>query len=106
MEFKDRIRDLRSKSGLSGEEFGKLFGVSRNTVSVWERGRNHPNNDVLLRIADYFNVSLDYLMGRTDVKNIAIESDQIPQGYNQLTRQQKNAIETLIALLITANKEG
>lgn len=105
MEFKYRLRELRLKSGLSGEEFGKLFGVSKNSVSVWERGRNYPNQEILEKIADYFDVSLDYLMGRTDIKKPIIDITQIPYGYDKLTKQQKEVIDDLIAILVAKNEK-
>lgn len=60
--FAIRIHSLRVEKGLSGEELGKIFGVSKVSVWQWENGINYPNNNILLQIANYFNVSTDYLL--------------------------------------------
>lgn len=61
------IRALRRKSGLSQDEFAERLGVSRQAVSKWELGSAVPTADKLVDIADFFGVSLDYLMrGNTD----------------------------------------
>lgn len=67
MDFKERLRKLRTDKGLTQEEFGKLFNVIKQTVSSWENGNSRPDIDSAAKIADFFNVSLDYLLGRTEV---------------------------------------
>lgn len=69
MDFKYRIRDLRREKDLTAEELGNKMGVTKFAISMWENGKNQPNNDILLKLADYFDVSLDYLMGRSDIRN-------------------------------------
>lgn len=63
MNFKDILRRLRKENGLTGEQLGHLFGVAKTTISAWERGVNFPKADMIKKIADFFNVSVDYLMG-------------------------------------------
>ncbi|SDF28016.1 helix-turn-helix domain-containing protein [Sporolituus thermophilus] len=61
-----RLRQLRQKHNLTAEQFGRIFNVSKQTVSRWELGDRIPPLDVVVAIADYFDVSLDWLTGRTD----------------------------------------
>lgn len=63
----ERIKQLRKSAGLTQSEFGALFGVAKSTVCLYENGRNTPNDDIKIAIANYFSVSMDYLMGNTDV---------------------------------------
>lgn len=66
MNFKDTLRRLRKDKGLTGEQLGDLFGVAKTTISAWERGVNFPKADMIRKIADFFNVSVDYLMGNPE----------------------------------------
>jgi len=63
----NRIADLRKSNNLSQIEFAKILNISNTTLSQYESGKRIPSDDVKLQIADYFNVSLDYLFGRTKV---------------------------------------
>lgn len=61
-----RLKELRIKKGLSLLELSLLVGVSDQTISNWERGKNEPNIENIIKLANIFNVSIDYLLGRTD----------------------------------------
>lgn len=61
--FGDRLKELRKNKNLTQEEFGKLFGVAKNTVSYWEANTSKPDIDLVKEIAEYFNVTTDYLLG-------------------------------------------
>ena len=63
----ERIKELRKNAKLSQQEFGALFGMAKSTVSQYESGRNTPNDEIKMAIAKYFDVSLDYLLGATDI---------------------------------------
>ena len=63
----ERIKSLRKGAGLTQQQLGLQFGVAKNTISQYETGRNAPNDDIKIAMANYFNVSMDYLMGKTDV---------------------------------------
>ena len=61
MDFRERLFDLRRQAGLSQEELANLVGVTRQAVQKWEAGTSRPDMDNLVSLAEYFNVSLDYL---------------------------------------------
>lgn len=67
--FSERLRSLRTAKGLSQLEFAKQVKLSKSAVNMYERGEREPSFDVLEVIADYFNVDLDYLLGKTDCEN-------------------------------------
>lgn len=62
MEFRQRLFELRRQAGLSQEELAHLLGVTRQAVQKWEAGTSRPDMDNLTALADYFKVSLDYLI--------------------------------------------
>ncbi|MCL6558540.1 MAG: helix-turn-helix domain-containing protein [Firmicutes bacterium] len=62
----ERIAALRKRKNLSQTEFAKRLGVGRSTVAMWETADREPDAATIQRIADFFNVSTDYLLGRTD----------------------------------------
>ncbi len=62
-----KVKQLREKTGLSQAKFAKMLGgVSQFVIARYETGEFCPSYRVLIKIADYFNVSTDYLLGRTD----------------------------------------
>jgi len=62
MALSEKLYTLRKKSGLSQEQLAERLNVSRQAISKWESGASSPENDKLIAISNYFNVSLDYLM--------------------------------------------
>ncbi len=63
-----RIRELRQKQGLSQAALAKSVNVDQTAVSKWELEKSFPDIAVALRVADYFGVSIDYLLGRDEIK--------------------------------------
>lgn len=61
-----RIKGLRKENNISQKEFAAKMGVSNVVLSRYESDERKPDYDVLQQIADYFEVTLDYLLGRTD----------------------------------------
>ena len=59
-----RLKELRLSKGWSLDELSKMIGVSDQTISNWERGKNQPGIKNLIKLADIFDISIDYLVGR------------------------------------------
>ncbi|ASS76447.1 hypothetical protein CIG75_16765 [Tumebacillus algifaecis] len=64
--FCERLSALRVKSGLSQQKFADILNLTKSALSNYENGTREPNYATLVNIADNLNVSLDYLLGRTD----------------------------------------
>ena len=62
----ERLSELRKDKGLTQKEFAKILGVSENSISMYERNLNTPDDKLKVKIALYFNISLDYLLGAID----------------------------------------
>lgn len=63
--FKDMLRYLRTSRNLTQSELAKIIGVSPSAVGMYESGERQPNFEIEEKIADYFNVTLDTLRGKT-----------------------------------------
>lgn len=63
-----KIKELRQQKGITQKELSKHLGIAQNTLSYWENGRIDIDTESLCKIADYFNVSVDYLLGRENKK--------------------------------------
>ena len=61
-----RLKELRKKKGISQLRLATELNTTQNTISRYETGEREPGIDELIKIADYFNVSVDYLIGRTE----------------------------------------
>lgn len=68
MDFKNIILTLRNEKGFSQERLAKVLHISKSTVAMWETGQRLPSVEKYEEIADYFNVDIDFLYGRTTIK--------------------------------------
>lgn len=64
-EFPQRLRKLRERRGISRRVLADFCQLSKSAVARYERGEREPTSGVLCRMADYFEVSTDYLLGRS-----------------------------------------
>lgn len=64
--FCERLSELRTKNGLSQQKFADMLNLTKSALSNYEKGNREPNFATLINIANALNVSLDYLLGRTD----------------------------------------
>ncbi len=65
--FSSRLKELREYKGISQTKLGEILGFSQAYISKWEKGLGSPNIEDLVKIATFFNVSTDYLLGLTDL---------------------------------------
>ena len=69
MEFSTRLKLLRKEKGFTQSDVARMVFIDKTAVSKWELGLNFPNQNIQTRLADLFGVSVDYLLGRTDIRN-------------------------------------
>jgi transcriptional regulator with XRE-family HTH domain len=62
-ELGKKIKELRTEEGISQKELGQRLGFCNQTISFWESGEREPDMDTLVKLAKYFNVTTDYLLG-------------------------------------------
>ncbi|MFD0671297.1 helix-turn-helix domain-containing protein [Cohnella sp. GCM10027633] len=75
MNIGNRIAFLREQRGLTQEELATSLGISRAALSHYEKNRREPDTETLSKVADLFQVSLDYLAGRTTQPTTTLDSD-------------------------------
>ncbi len=77
MEFKDRIKMLREGKGLNLTQLAVAFDLKEAGVRAWELGRTKPNADTLIKLAQYFNCTTDYLLGLSDIRSYSVDKKDI-----------------------------
>lgn len=76
--FPKILKDLRKSKKINQAELGEALGMSQATITLWENGKRIPDIDMLCKIADYFNVTTDYLLGREPVKVTGYQATELP----------------------------
>lgn len=64
-----RLKMLRAEKKITQEELGKVVNVTKVSISGYENGNRTPDTETLQKLADFFNVSTDYLLGRADIRS-------------------------------------
>ena len=65
--FGEKLKELRVEKSLSQRKLGEILGVCNQAVSFWETGSREPDLDAIIKIADFFDVSIDFLLGRKEM---------------------------------------
>lgn len=84
------LRALRNEKGISQQQLADVILVSQQSVNKYENHDVEPDIDVLIKIADYFDVSLDYLVGRTDIKEMVTKPKM-----SDLSEKEANFVQRL-----------
>lgn len=78
--FATRLKQLREGAGLTQAELAKLLELHTNSISMYEQGRRTPPISGMEQIADFFNVDLDYLVGKADSTTV-LDPSRLESGY-------------------------
>lgn len=98
-----RLKQLRKQRGLNQTGLAIKLNISQSTISSYEKGDRSPDSETLLSIANFFDVSLDYLVGISDIKKPITKSDLSADElenlytYRQLSSFDKEKMEAYIA---------
>lgn len=66
----ERLKELRNNKRLRQEQVASLIGVNKSAVCFYENGTRQPSYDILLRLANLYRVSVDYLLGQTSIRSV------------------------------------
>lgn len=78
MKFAERLTGLMQERGMNKLSLGKAIGISDRVVGSWVKGENGPKLENASAVADFFGVSLDYLAGRSDVREVGTKKEPAP----------------------------
>lgn len=104
-----RLRDLREDADLKQEDIAKILHISKNTYSMYERGIRTIQTEMIIELAKFYKVSIDYITGLTNNKrglnNLDEEQEHILNTYRQLTNKNKGKVETYMEMLLERQAE-
>ena len=92
MQFGNVLRSLRQRNNMTQKQLADIFGVSESRIGMYERCQREPDFEMLEAIADYFNVDMDYLTGRTDVERQYTFSPAMPAPALELTQAEAQLV--------------
>ncbi len=109
MAIKDRIKQLRQEQSWSQAQLGSKMGCHQKQVSAYERGRNIPSTEVLMKLANIFDVSLDYLASEAQGKpaKVNIRDKELLrrlEDVDKLSEKDKGTILEILDTFIIKNK--
>ena len=94
MRFARILQDLREDRDILRKDLALALNISVSTLGMYEQGRREPNMEMLIRLADYFDVTLDFLVGRSfhdeetskiiEALHLKNKIDKLPQGYKNI----------------------
>lgn len=111
--MQNRIRELRKQRGMTMKELGKIIGAAESTVSHYETGRRQPDNETLFILGEFFEVSVDYLLGGVSypdprLKDLAPKSDfqkKLDKLSHDMTEEEKRQLLLAARLIIEQRSE-
>lgn len=107
-----RLKQLRNEMGISQQRLAETLKISQPAINKYENHNIEPDIDILCRMAAFFQTSVDYLIGNTDIRSkieqtapfdLNQEESEVISGFRILTPQEKDCIKTTIQLF-TKNK--
>lgn len=109
----NRIKQLRNEKNINQDVLAKLLGLEIAGISKLETGRVPLKDEYIVKLAEYFGVSTDYLLGKSDIRNPEIEEDPLGlakigfsmKDYNPPTDKQREQLAELIKVVLKDNKK-
>ena len=105
-QFDKILKLLRTEKSMSQQELADALGISKSAINMYERGERQPNFEVLESIADYFNVDIDYLLGRTNKTTKIINPHTIAAHFDgvEYTEEELDKIKEFAAFVKSNRK--
>lgn len=83
--FGTRLHTLRKERKLRQEDMAKQLGIARTTYAMYEQGKREPDYNTLIKLATFFEVSIDYLLGTTEIKQVTdIQDPELYQWFKDI----------------------
>lgn len=104
--MQNKLAELRKERNMSQKEFSKIFNVAQNTISQWEQGKRNMDTEILLKLADFFQVTTDYLLGRSEAALrpanafvLSASEEMMVKKYRTLPPLSQETIDTVLESL-------
>ena len=101
--FSKIFKQLRNNAKMTQQELATKIGVSRSAIGMYESGEREPDFETLETIADYFNVDMDYLLGRTE-RNMQIHTIAAHHDSEEWTQEELDEIEEFKKFVLSKRK--
>ena len=109
----NRIKQLREENNWTQSELSKKMNCAMSSIAMYEKEERKPSLEVLVKLSEIFNCSIDYLLGKTDIRNSEQHEDPLGlakigfsmKDYNPPTETQKEQIKSLIEVIMKDNKK-
>ena len=101
------LKKFREKKGVLQSDVAKALGINNSTYAYYERGEHSPGPDMLCKLADFFGVTVDELLGRSSsdiFDNARIEQPEIMQLYERMTPEEQNNLVNYARGLISGRE--
>jgi len=103
--FTERLKSLRKENNITQKKLSDEINVSASTIGLYEQGRRSPDNETLTKIADYFEVTINYLLGRTNQKYFRADETISFHSKGKLSDEDMKMVRDLIDRLVKNHKE-
>ena len=109
----DNLKKLREEAGLSQQKLADQLGLTQQSIFSYETGAYEPDISTLKRLADYFNTSVDFLIGHTEIRrriekvekfDLNKQEAQIMEEYRSLSAKAQKSFQLILASLIDLGK--
>ena len=105
-DLQNKLAELRRERNMSQKEFSKVFNVAQNTISQWEQGKRNMDTEILIKLADFFQVTTDYLLGRSETVShparsfdLSASEKLLVKKYRTLPPLSKETLDTVLESL-------
>jgi transcriptional regulator with XRE-family HTH domain len=106
--FAEKLKGLRIAKDITQKDISEIFCISQSTIAMWETGKREPDYETIIKIANYFEVTIDYLLGNSDeptpVSNLSnIPDDEVWELRREMAERPE--MKTLFSLAKTAKPD-
>ena len=103
-----KLKELRQKRGISQQALAEIIGISQQSINKYENHKIEPDISTLIALADYFDTTVDYIIGRTDEngrRSAQSDKDVLIEKYLLLNESEKKCVNVLIDTFIEEQKK-
>ena len=109
----NRIKQLREEFGYTQQDLANKIDGAKSTIAMYENETRKPSMEILIKLSEIFSCSIDYLLGKSDIRNLEQKEDPLGlaqigfslKDYNPPTETQKEQLKTIIEAILKDNKK-